>query len=248
MIKAIIIDDEASSIELITNLLQLCGQGIEVVATGNSVASGYEAILNNPPNLIFLDIEMKDGTGFDLLKKFETINFKIIFITAHQEFAIDAFKFSAIDYLLKPLSPLDFMAALKKAERTINSEELNLKMHALLYNISNPQKEKKKIVLKTLERVYAIYADEIVRFEADGSYTTVHLTDGKKITVSRAIKEFDEMLSDSGFLRVHQSHLVHTEQIFCFEKAENHIIMKNDEVIPVSLRKKDLVIARIQLL
>lgn len=248
MIKAVIIDDEAGSIELTTNLLKLCGANVQVIGTAYSVESGYHLLLNNPPDLVFLDVEMKDGTGFDLLKRFGTIDFKVIFITAHQEFAIAAFKFSALDYLLKPVSPLDFVAAVKKAEQAMSGEELNVKLQTLLYNINDQSRSRKKVVLKTIDRIYAIYAADIVRFESDGSYTTVYLNDGKKIMVSRLLKEFDEMLASNGFVRPHQSHLVNIEQMFCFAKTESHIVMKDESIVPVSARKKELMMSLIQAL
>ncbi len=248
MIKAVIIDDEAGSIELTTSLLKLCDVPVQVIGTAYSVESGYQLLLNNPPDLVFLDVEMKDGTGFDLLKRFKTIDFKVIFITAHQEFAIAAFKFSALDYLLKPVSPLDFVTAVKKVEQAISGEEFNVKLQTLLYNINDQSRSRKKVVLKTLDRIYAIYASDIIRFESDGSYTTVYLNDGKKIMVSRLLKEFDEMLAPSGFVRPHQSHLVNIEQMFCFAKAESHIVMKDESIVPVSARKKELMMSLIQAL
>lgn len=246
MIKAVIIDDEAGSIELTTNLLKLCETQVQVIGTAYSVESGHHLLLNNPPDLVFLDVEMKDGTGFDLLKRFETIDFKVIFITAHQEFAISAFKFSALDYLLKPVSPLDFVTAVKKVEQAISGEELNVKLQTLLYNINDQSRSRKKVVLKTMDRIYAIYAADIVRFESDGSYTTVYLNDGKKIMVSRLLKEFDEMLASDGFVRPHQSHLVNIEQMFCFAKTESHIVMKDESIVPVSARKKEFMMSLIQ--
>jgi len=246
MIKVAIIDDEEGSIELTGNLLKLCETPVQLVGTASSVESGYQLLLNHPPDLVFLDVEMKDGTGFDLLKRFETISFKVIFITAHQEFAIAAFKFSALDYLLKPVSPPDFVAAVRKAEQAISGEELNVKLQALLYNINDPSRNRKKVVLKTSDRIYAIYASDIIRFESDGSYTTVYLNDGKKIVVSRLLKEFDEMLAPSGFARPHQSHLVNIEQMFCFARTESHIVMKDNSIVPVSARKKELVMSLIQ--
>lgn len=248
MIKAVIIDDEAGSIELTTSLLKLCEVPVQVIGTAYSIESGYHLLLNNPPDLVFLDVEMKDGTGFDLLKRFETIDFKVIFITAHQEFAIAAFKFSALDYLLKPVSPLDFVTAVKKVEQLINGEEFNVQLQTLLYNINDQSRSRKKVVLKTIDRIYAIYASDIIRFESDGSYTTVYLNDGKKIMVSRLLKEFDEMLTPSGFARPHQSHLVNIEQMFCFARAESHIVMKDDSIVPVSARKKELIMSLIQAL
>lgn len=248
MIKAIIIDDETNNQELISNLLKSYAENIQVVALANSVETAYQAIMEHHPDLIFLDIQMPDGTGFDLLKKFDKINFKIIFVTAHQEFAIEAFKYSALDYLLKPLSPTNLIEAVKKVEESINSEDLNLKLKILLSNIAEPIKSKKKIVLKTMERIYSVDIDDIIRFESDGGYTKVYLVDGKRIMVSRTMKEFDDLLLDVGFLRVHHSHLVNMNHLFCFEKAEGHVVMKDDSIVPVSNRKKDQLLELLNML
>jgi two-component system LytT family response regulator len=239
MIKAVIIDDEINNQELISNLLKSYAENIQVVGLADSVDSAYKTIQEHQPDLIFLDVQMPDGTGFDLLKKFEKINFKIIFVTAHQEFALEAFKYSALDYILKPLSPANLLAAVKKAEETMGSDELNMKLKILLNNIAEPIKNKKKIVLKTMERIYSVDLDDIIRFESDGGYTKVYLTDGKRIMVSKTMKEYDDLLLDAGFLRVHHSHLINMNHLFCFEKTEGHVVMKDDSVVPVSNRKKD---------
>lgn len=248
MIKAVIIDDEINNKELISNLLKSYAENVQVVGLANSVDSAYKAINEHHPDLIFLDIQMPDGTGFDLLKKFEKINFKIIFVTAHQEFAIEAFKYSALDYLLKPLSPANLLAAVKKAEETMGEDELNTKLKILLNNIAEPIKNKKKIVLKTMERIYSVDLDDIIRFESDGGYTKVYLTDGKRIMVSKTMKEFDDLLLDAGFLRVHHSHLINMNHLFCFEKTEGHVVMKDDSVVPVSNRKKDQLLELLNML
>lgn len=248
MIRAIIIDDENNNQELIFNLLKAYAENIEVVALADSVKTGYKAIMEHKPNLIFLDIQMQDGTGFDLLKLFDKPDFKVIFVTAHEEFAIEAFKFSALDYLLKPISPVNLLSAVKKAQDSLNNEELNLKLRTLLDNIGEPVKQKRKIVLKTLERIYSVDMDEILRFESDGGYTKVYLRDGKRIMVSRILKEFDEFLADVGFVRVHHSHLVNINQVFCFEKSESHIVMKDNSIVPVSNRKKDHVLELLNML
>ncbi len=239
MIRAVIIDDEINNQELISNLLKTYADNVQVVGVANSVGTAYKTINEHHPDLIFLDIQMPDGTGFDLLKKFEKINFKIIFVTAHQEYAIEAFKYSALDYILKPLSPSNLLSAVKKMEDAISSEELNLKLKTLLNNITEPAKNKKKIVLKTMERIYSVDLDDIIRFESDGGYTKVYLVDGKRIMVSKTMKEFDDLLMDTGFLRVHHSHLINMNHLFCFEKAEGHVVMKDDSIVPVSNRKKD---------
>jgi two-component system LytT family response regulator len=242
MIKAIIVDDETNNQELISNLLKSYTSNIEVVAIAGSVDSAFQSINEHIPDLVFLDIQMPDGTGFDLLKKFDKINFKVIFVTAHQEYAIEAFKYSALDYLLKPLSPSNLINAIKKVEESINTDELNLKFKTLLNNIAEPLKNKKKIVLKTMERIYSVDITDVVRFESDGGYTKVYLSDGKRIMVSRTMKEFDDMLTDMGFLRVHNSHLISMNHLFCFEKTEGHIVMKDDSIVPVSNRKKEQLI------
>ncbi|MES2513538.1 MAG: LytTR family DNA-binding domain-containing protein [Bacteroidota bacterium] len=239
MIKAIIIDDETNNQELISNLLSSYAENIQVVSIADSVESGFQAITEHQPDLIFLDIQMPDGTGFDLLKKFDKVSFKVIFVTAHQEYAIEAFKYSALDYLLKPLSPSNLISAIKKVEESFNSDELNLKLKTLLSNITEPAKTKRKIVLKTMERIYSIDLNDVIRFESDGGYTKVYLLDGKRIMVSRTMKEFDDLLTDVGFLRVHNSHLINMNHLFCFEKTEGHIVMKDDSIVPVSNRKKE---------
>lgn len=237
--RAILIDDEKSNLELTFNLLKLYCKQVEVVATAGSVEEGYMSIIQHQPDLIFLDVQMQDGTGFDLLNRFSTIPFKIVFITAHQDFALAALKRSAIDFLLKPLSPPDIIDAVAKAQQLVSENEQVEKIKTLLENIQDGRSQKQKLVLKTMERIYSIPLQDIVRFHSEGSYTEVYLKDGKKIVVSKLIKDFEESLSSNSFLRVHQSHLVNVDYIFSFGKSENIITMKDDSVVPVSIRKKD---------
>lgn len=237
--KAIIIDDETSGAELTATILKDYCKKVQIIAIASSVEEGYRSIIGFQPDLVFLDVRMQDGTGFDLLNKFPSINFKIIFITAHEEFAVNAFKRSAVDYLLKPISPPDIINAVSKAEQGFVNSESNNQLKTLLANVSEPSQQRQKIVLKTLDRIYSLHLREIIRFHSEGSYTEVFLKDGKKIVVSRQLKEFDELLSMNGFLRVHQSHLINTDFIYCFEKSESVIIMKDNSVVPVSVRKKD---------
>ena len=241
MIKAVVIDDEKNNLELIVNLLNLYCKNVDVCGTANSVETGYKLIFEQAPELIFLDVQMQDGTGFDLLKLFPKIGFKVIFVTAHQEFAIEAFKVSALDYLMKPVSPAHVIAAVAKAEELISQEELNVKFQALLNNVGKQNGSRKKIILKTQERIYSVELHTIIRFESDGNYTKVFLSDGNRIMVTKLIKEFDEMLAGDGFIRVHQSHLINPEYLFFFEKTESMVVMKDKSKVPVSARKKDVV-------
>jgi two-component system, LytTR family, response regulator len=240
MIDTLIIDDEPNNVELISQLAARFAPQINIIGTASGVAEAFEFISKHRPALLFLDIELKDGTGFDLLRMTSSIPVKVIFITAHNKYAIDAFQFSAVDYLMKPVSPVQLIAAVQKAEQAVNNDELRLQINTLLSNIAEPVNRNKKIVLKTLERIYITSSDEIIRFESDGNYTTVFLNNGKKVIVSRLLKEFEDLLKDeSHFSRVHQSHLVNLDYVFCYEKVENVLKMKDNSAIPVAIRKKE---------
>lgn len=239
MIRAIIIDDEKNGREIISELLKLYVPSVLVVAEADSVKNGLAQIIRFKPDLVLLDVQMQDGTGFELLRELDKIDFKIIFVTAYQEHAIKAFQYSAIDYILKPVSPEHLMAAISKAESLLERENINLKVSALLSNVGGAEKEVKRIVLKTAERIYVVNVKDIMRCESDGSYTSFYLSDGKKILVSRLLKEFEEILNELPFFRVHQSHLVNLDYFDYFEKGQDSIIMKDKAAIPVATRKKD---------
>ncbi len=240
MLKAIIVDDEKLSRETIANILKLYCNTILVVAEAENVKTAYSLIKQHHPDIVFLDIDMPGGTGFDLLKKYDTIPFNVIFITAYQEHAVRAFKFSAIDYLLKPIHPDELIEAVKKAEVMADKNNLSLRLEAFLNNFNSPNAENKRIVLKTSDQIYLVNVKDIIHCESDGNYTYFFTADSKKILVSTTIKEYEEMLSAFGFFRTHQSHLVNTNYIDRFDKKEGGtIILKNGSVIPVAVRKKD---------
>ncbi len=232
--KAIIIDDEANSRELLQNMLSLFCSNVEVIGTAESVQTGYTLLQKERPDVLFLDVQMGDGTGFDLLSMLETASFHVIFTTAYQEYAIRAFQFSAVDYLLKPLSPEYLIKAVNKVQKL---NQFSDEVQALIQNIKQP--ENQKIVVKTHDRIYSLPVKEIVRCESDSSYSTVFLESGYKIVVAKQLKEFDEMLSPMGFMRIHQSHLVNPDFVFYFQKGANQLIMKDQTSIPVSTKKKD---------
>jgi len=240
MIKTLIIDDEPKARETISEMLKLYCPNVQIIGEAEDVGSGYEKIIETKPQLILLDIQMPDGTGFDLLRKFENLNLKIVFITAFEEYAIKAFKYSAVDYLLKPVDPDELIETINKVEQSIISEGSKINLDILLENISAKADVSKKIVLKTAESIHIIKVSDIIRCEASSNYTKFYLIDGKKLLVSKTLKEFDEMLPSNNFFRPHQSHLVNINYIDRFEKSEGgFLIMKDNATVPVSYRKKE---------
>jgi two-component system, LytTR family, response regulator len=238
--RTIIIDDEEKARKTIYNYLTMYCKSVEIVAQADNVENGYNAITEHKPELVLLDINMPDGTGFDLLKKFNEVYFKIIFITAYEEYAIKAFKFSALDYLLKPINPQDLIEAIDKTRTIIDNEAFGLRYKAFLTNFDNKTKPERKLVLKTAESMYILETKDIIRCEADGSYTTFYVNDGRKIMVSRNLKEFEEMLSEFEFFRPHHSHLINLNYMLSFEKRDGgYIVMKDKSEVPVSSRRKD---------
>ncbi|RKX82132.1 MAG: DNA-binding response regulator [Spirochaetes bacterium] len=236
MTSIVVIDDEPKARDTIINILALCPIDISVVGEAKDVQSGYDIILKKKPDLVLLDINLPDGTGFDILKKFDKIRFKIIFITAHEEHAIKAFKFSALDYILKPVTAGELIGAIEKAAETINKEETEIKFSAFLSNLDRI----KKIVLRTAESIHIISIEDIIRCEADVNYTTFYLKNGEKLLVSKTLKEYAELLKHSGFYRTHQSHLVNLDHISRYDKMEGgHLVMIDESIVPVSTRKKE---------
>jgi two-component system, LytTR family, response regulator len=245
--RALIIDDEKKARETIHSIIQMYCEDIVIVGEAAGVEAGVELINSMKPELVFLDINLSDGNGFDLLKKIKNINFKTIFITAYEDHAIKAFKFSALDYILKPVNPDELIAAVAKAKSFLEKDTINLKFETFISNMENISREIKKIVLKTSDSIHVINVNEIIRCEADRNYTIFMLVSGKKILVSNTLKEYDEMLSNYQFFRAHQSHLVNINHISSYEKKEGgYLIMRDKSIVPVSVRKKETLMSLLE--
>jgi two-component system LytT family response regulator len=239
VLHTLIIDDEDHMRDSLAKLLQRHCPEVVVAGEANSVASGIKAINEIHPDLVLLDIQMGDGTGFDLLNSLPLIDFKIIFITAFDQYALQAFRFSAVDYLLKPVNPELLAEAVERAGQLIQ-EHHNLQMQALQENLRNIEHQNKKIILKTTENIYLLDLNNIISCESDDNYTCVYTTDGDKILVSKTLKEYDNLLAGCGFYRVHKSYLINLAHIKRFEKQDGgYIILTNDLKIPVASRKRD---------
>jgi two-component system, LytTR family, response regulator len=239
MLRTIIIDDEEHQRQTIEGLVKLYCKNLRVVARCGSVAAGVKAIKKHRPDLVLLDIMMDDGTGFDLLDRLSPVDFKVIFITAYNQFAIKAIRFSALDYLLKPVDPDELVQAVAKAETHVQ-EEFNAQFSNLKENLNPDTKAGIKIILKTHDNIYLVPVNDILYCESDDNYTRFHLLNKQEIFVSTTLKEYEDMLADSGFLRVHKSYLVNLKYFWRFEKAEGgFVVLEGDVKIPVASRKRE---------
>jgi two-component system, LytTR family, response regulator len=243
MIKAVIIDDEIAIQEMNSRLLADYFPEIELVGLADSIKNGVELILRQNPDLVLLDIELTDGTGFQLLQKLQPYNFKVVFITGFDSFAIKAIKFSAIDYILKPVNETEFQQAVQRALELINKNENTQPQAEVLMNSFKKEFNNKKLVLRTSESLHIINISDIYFCKSDNSYTTFYFEDNEKILVSKSLKEYEGLLADYGFFRPHQSFLVNLNHIKKVDKTDGgFIIMENKKEIPVSLRQmKNLV-------
>jgi two-component system, LytTR family, response regulator len=246
MLRTLIIDDEPHIRETLQGLLiSFCPQ-VKVIGQAGSVKDGEKEIRQKRPDLVLLDIKMGDGTGFDLLNRFVNIDFRIILVTAWEKYAIQAFGFSAIDYLLKPVNPEKLVEAVERAANTIQSN-YNMQLKALRQNLQETGHAGKKIILRTNENIYLLDVQEIIHCYADGNYTVFETNAGEKIMVSKILKEYGDLLADSGFLRVHRSHLINLKHIRRLSKMDGGaVVMSNGIEVPVSTSGKERLLELIE--
>ena len=238
-LRTVIVDDEIAFIKTMEVMLQ-GHPDFSIAKSARSVAEAVKIISVSEPDLVFLDVEMEDGTGFDVLRQLDHRDFKVIFVTAFDHYAVEAFRFSAIDYLLKPVISDDLLAALQKAKLSIENDQNTYQFKVLLDNINSLSNARKKIVLKEKEVHHVIELDQIISCSAEGSYTLFHLTKNESILVSRHLKEFEEILVTNGFFRVHRSHLVNLNKIKRYDRSEGGLLyLEENHKIPVSVRKKE---------
>ncbi|HSH66748.1 MAG TPA: LytTR family DNA-binding domain-containing protein [Bacteroidia bacterium] len=241
MIKAIIVDDELGARESLSKMIEKNCKQLEVVAKADSALAAFEAITNKQPDLVFLDIEMPNGNAFDLLEKFKEINFNIIFTTAYDHYAIKAIKFSAIDYILKPIDPEELIEAVKRFEKKQQGEPsvLDKQFKTLLSNV-RPENKLKKVGIPDGDGLIFINLSDIIRCESDGNYTFFILTNGKKIIASRTLGEYEQMFTEDNFFRIHRSHLINLQHVKKYIKGEGgYVIMSDDSQVEVSRRNKN---------
>lgn len=241
--KLLLIDNEPNVRQGLTQMIQAVSTESNTIEEADGVESGLQKIKSFSPDIIFLDIEMDDGSGFDLLNRVAHPSFQLIFTTAHDQYAIQAFKFSAIDYLLKPIDPDELSKSLDKAVHYIRNNDLNKQLSVLMQQLTHKTDHERKIVLKDIESTYFIKVCEILFCEADGTYTRFHIANNNPILVSKNLKEYEMLLEPLGFLRTHHSFLANPDKIKMYDKTDGgSLILEGGHRIPVSQRKRDFVL------
>jgi two-component system LytT family response regulator len=245
MLKSVIIDDELKSLESLRILIQDFCEGVEVKALCQTVAEGISAIELHKPDIVFLDIQMQRETGFDLLTKIEKVDFEVIFTTAYSEYAIRAFRFSAIDYLLKPIDISELHMAIEKVRNKSNTE-IAERLQQLITNLKPAPAQKYKLALPTGDGLVFVKVEEIIYCEAHSNYTQIYLTNGTHHLVSRTLKEYDDILTDQEFFRIHNSYLINLNLIKNYVRGEGgYVVMTNGKSLDVSKRKRDSFLSRL---
>ncbi len=242
MLRTLIIDDESNIRYMIRDILNEYCDNAEVVGQASGVKEGLDKIKALHPDLVLLDIKMDDGTGFDLLEALDDIGFRVIFITAFQEFALQAIKFSAFDYILKPVDPEELVGAVTRAanDHAANQE---LQLSHLKESLRNNHQSEKKILLKTADSIHLMKLSDIIYCMADGGYTHFYGNNGHVVVVSNPLSIYDPLLSDYGFFRVHKSYLVNLDKVIRFDREEGgYVILEDEHKIGVASRKKDQLI------
>lgn len=235
--RVIIVDDEEGARESLSNLLDKYVENVNVVAKAENIASAMEKINKYNPSLVFLDIEMPFGSGFDLLERMKPIHFDIIFVTAYDHYALKAIKFSALDYLLKPVDIDELRAAVEK-HRKNNTQKTEANYENLLENLKT-EDDDKKLAIPDTHGVTFLKLKDIIRCESDGNYTRIYLTSGKKILASKTLGEYEHLLEGDNFYRIHRSNLVNLSHIKKYVKGDaSYCLLSDESKVDVSRRKK----------
>ncbi|HEX2630387.1 MAG TPA: LytTR family DNA-binding domain-containing protein [Chitinophagaceae bacterium] len=239
MIRCVIVDDEMQSLVMIEWLLKTYCPNVQIEAKCNDAQSGIEAVQKHRPDLLFLDIEMPHMNGFDMLEQFDELFFDVVFTTAYDQFAIKAFKYSALNYLLKPVDPEDLKETIRRVEQRRNVP-MKEQMELLMQSIRDAGRQTlARIALTTNDGLLFVNTSEIIYCESDSNYTTVVMTGGQKILVSKTLKDIDEALSGNDFYRIHNSFLVNLNHIKKYVRSEGgYVIMDNGASIGISRNKR----------
>jgi len=240
MVTALLIDDDIHLRSGLKGLLDRYTNDINIIGEADSVKTGIAAIEKLQPQVIFLDIHLSDGTGFDILEKLGKINAHIVFITAHEQYAVKAFKFSALDFILKPVDPEELQATIAKIKAAVGKENSFEHIDLLLENIRKKVDNYKRIALSTSDGIHLFDVSDIIRCEAKINYTQFYIKNHKPVLISRTLKEYEELLGEHGFERIHQSHLINLSYLKSYIKNDGgYVVMADNTNIPIAQSKKE---------
>lgn len=240
MMKIVLIEDNPAARRNFLDLLDHYCSDIQFVGEAENVAKGIELIQNRQPDLVFLDIEMPDGTGFDVLQNLPEINFQVIFASSHEKYALKAIKFSALDYILKPIDPEELVQAIEKAKSEVTYHKTSKKVQTLIHNINDQQQNLTRLVLKDKYGIQIVAVRDIIHLEANGSYTKFFIYEQGTLMVSKGLKEYENILSSTQFFRCHQSHLINLDYLLRYDKRDgDYLILKDKSKVPLATRKKE---------
>ena len=239
-LRAVIVEDEKHSRETLKNLLEEFCVDIEVIGLAGSVTEAVEMIKSKQPDVIFLDIELQTGTGFDVLEQVSHLNFEVIFTTAFEQYAIKAVKFSSLDYLLKPIDIEELQRDVNKAQVKKNQMVYKKQLETLMLNLKQKKPQLNKICLSTSDGFEFIEVNHILYCKAEGSYTAFILKNSEKLLVSKHLKEYENLLLEQDFMRVHNSFLINLKEVKKYVKSDGgYIVMNNGDIANISRTKKD---------
>ncbi len=244
MITALLIDDDANLRNGMKSFLARYAPEITIIGEADSVESGVETMQMLQPQVVFLDIQLGDGTGFDILEQLAAktgkVTSNIVFITAHEQYAIKAFRFSALDFLLKPVDPDELQKVIEKIKKVLDRNDSYAHIDLLLENIRKKVDNFKRIALSTSDGIHLFEISDIIRCESEDNYTKFFIKNSKPILISKTLKEYEELLSEHGFERIHQSHLINLSYLKSYIKKDGgYVVMADNSNLPISQRKKD---------
>ncbi|WP_411031729.1 LytR/AlgR family response regulator transcription factor [Spongiimicrobium sp. 3-5] len=240
MLKAIIVDDEQHCIDRIMQLLSGYQETLTLAGSGNTVSEALKLINSERPDVVFLDVHLNDETGFDLLRKLISIDFEIVFTTAYDKYAVEAFRFSALDYLLKPVDAIEFEETITRIREKTGLKDTTKKIEALFHNFEHKVKRSKKIIVPTLDGLILLTTNDIIRCQSDGNYTNIFHVGDKKITATKTLKHFEELLGEDYFFRIHKSHFINMAFVEKYLKGKGgYVLMADGSHIEVAVRRKE---------
>jgi two-component system LytT family response regulator len=246
MIRTILVDDEIDSVRILQRLLEAYSPNVSIVGTADGVESALELIRDTRPDLVLLDIEMSQGNAFDLLNQLLPLTFQVIFVTAFDNYAIRAFKYSAVDYLLKPVDIDDLRDAISRVREKPQEKDLAEQMRILLNNVGMLQLSQQKMAIPTITGLNFVPVQDIVRFEAKGNYTIIYLGNGETVMASRTIRDYEEILPENIFCRIHSGHIINLTRIEKYQKGRGgSVLMEDGTVIEVAARRREEFLRRL---